>query len=197
MSDIDDTLLWQMEHDNMPKYRQASARIEHYRELIRKRIESGEYSESAMQWAARQCQIASEALESVDVDGMLEAFDLMRNVIGLAETPKRREKMERVGRIAIEAMRAKDRTAMLLVRRTEDERTRRSKGGKSRAAKARAMPAWMIEVFDRAYEDSIGHVNLLGVAWRMAGPEHPDRHQLTEHRARQYLKSRRKRPAEN
>jgi hypothetical protein len=55
----------------------------------------------------------------------------------------------------------------------------------------------MIEVFDRAYEDRIGHVNLLGVAWRMAGPKHPDRHQLTEHRARQYLKSRRKRPAEN
>jgi hypothetical protein len=77
------------------------------------------------------------------------------------------------------------------------ERERRSKGGKSRAAKARAMPAWMIEVFDRAYEDRIGHVNLLGVAWRMAGPKHPDRHQLTEHRARQYLKSRRKRPAEN
>jgi hypothetical protein len=90
------------------------------------------------------------------------------------------------------------------VRLVSIERERRSKGGKARAAKAQAMPAWMIEVFDRAYASTnskgkarIGHVILLGVAWRMAGPEHPDRHQLTEHRARQYLKNRRKRPAEN
>jgi hypothetical protein len=203
MSDIDDTLLWQVEHDT-PKYRRASARIEHYGELIRKRIDNGGYNEAAMQWAARQCQIASEALEAGDIDAMLEAFDLMRNVVRLAETPKLREQMEHVGRIAIEAMQAKDRTAMLLVRRTEDARAHSSTGGRSSAAKRKAMPAWMIEVFDRAYAlaESDGHVSpgrkiLEGYAWRVAGRDHPDREKLKDSQVRKYLSIRKKRASEN
>lgn len=83
------------------------------------------------------------------------------------------------------------------------QRMQRSRGGRTRAERHRAkpLPPWMVDLFDEAFRQCEvdlskppGHGHLLGAAWRLAGRDHPQRDAMTEHRARQYLKTRTKTP---
>lgn len=74
--------------------------------------------------------------------------------------------------------------------------------GEARARKARAgaLPAWMVDLFERAYATldadcraRIGRTLLAGKAWNLAGSTHPHRAEITEYRAALYLKDRPKR----
>lgn len=156
--------------------RPASARLARYRELIAERRADGGYNDDDLEWADVQCQVATAALESGDIDGLLEAFDRMRNALIDAGAPKL------IGHV---------------------NKVRSSRGGKVRAEKLKAMPAippWMIPVFDEAYElldreapARIGRGRLCLIARRVAGPGHPDhgrRDDLSERLAEKYLKQR-------
>lgn len=85
-------------------------------------------------------------------------------------------------------------------RQAEMQRLRRSKGGKTTAKRRAASNpyAWMDTIFAAAWErldqgcpKRIGHETLLKAAWQVAGREHPRREELTEHRARAWLATRR------